>query len=357
MEESDLNVETMLRTSAEIAKRFSRSTVIEGDIVYALRGKLGEVRQVNAEVAGANLTQGTARLSPGNGICSDFLLWMMRSPRSIQQAELQAKGTTFREITLADLRSLKIPVPSEREQHEIVEALRDADRLVALLEQLIAKKRGTQQGAMQDLLGPRSGWIEHRLGEVAQLKARIGWHGLKTMEYLDDGEFYLVTGTDFSNGFIDWSSCHFVDKRRYDQDKYIQLQENDVLVTKDGTIGKVAFMDKLPKRATLNSGVFVIRPLEKAFRPMFFYYLLMSHAFDEFLAKLSAGSTINHLYQKDFVGFTFHAPRMAQEQDEIAGALWSMDEEINVLEGNLAKARLLKQGMMQELLTGRIRLV
>jgi type I restriction enzyme S subunit len=135
------------------------------------------------------------------------------------------------------------------------------------------------------------------------------------------------------------------------------LKEHDVLVTKDGTIGKVALIANVPRPATLNSGVFVIRPIADAFYPEFFYYLLYSEVFAAFLDQLSAGSTINHLYQKDFVGFIYKTPPTIEEQAAIAAILFEMDREIATLEGKLAKVRALKQGMMQELLTGRIRLV
>jgi type I restriction enzyme S subunit len=156
---------------------------------------------------------------------------------------------------------------------------------------------------------------------------------------------------------MDWSNCHYVDESRYKQDKNIQLREHDVLVTKDGTIGKVALVNHLDKPATLNSGVFVIRPIEGAFHPEFFYYLLCSNVFAEFLGQLSAGSTINHLYQKDFVNFIYKTPAIIAEQEAIATILSDMDAEIAALEEKLAKAHQLKQGMMHNLLTGKIRLV
>jgi len=123
---------------------------------------------------------------------------------------------------------------------------------------------------MQELLKPKDGWVVKKLGEVAVLKARIGWQGLTTAEYKETVDYYLITGTDFQNGFIDWGNCFYVEYKRYKQDKNIQVKENDVLVTKDGTIGKVAFIKHVPKPATLNSGVFVIRPIEQSFHPDFF---------------------------------------------------------------------------------------
>jgi type I restriction enzyme S subunit len=166
-----------------------------------------------------------------------------------------------------------------------------------------------------------------------------------------------VTGTDFSVGRIAWASCCFVAADRYTQDRNIQLQSKDILLTKDGTIGKVAYVDHLPGPATLNSGVFVIRPKGEAYDPHFFYYILTSRIFDEFLNKLAAGSTISHLYQKDFVTFSFFVPPTIPEQTAIASVLTEMDGELAGLEQRREKTRALKQAMMQELLTGRIRLM
>jgi type I restriction enzyme, S subunit len=180
---------------------------------------------------------------------------------------------------------------------------------------------------------------------------------LTTAEYLASGEVYLVTGTDFQSGYVHWTGCHFVKRQRYVQDPNIQLRNDDVLVTKDGTIGKIALVSNLPGPATLNSGVFVVRPRSEALDPVFFFFLLGSAVFGEFLGQLSAGSTINHLYQKDFVHFTFPAPLRLEEQQAIGTALQSMDEELRELQTRLTKARQIKDGMMQELLTGRIRLV
>lgn len=262
------------------------------------------------------------------------------------------------------VRSIPVLLPPLSEQFAIATALSDVDALLSSLDALIAKKRDIKQAAMQQLLtgktrlpGFGGAWVTQKLGDVATLKARIGWQGLTTAEYLDAGDYYLVTGTDFTNGRIDWEHCHYVTQSRYNQDQYIQIRPRDVLVTKDGTIGKVALVDKLDRPATLNSGVFVIRPKNDGFEPEFFYFLLMSRAFDEFLSQLSAGSTINHLYQKDFVGFTYQLPLMKEEQIAVAKILSDIDAELSTLETQRKKTKLLKQGMMQELLTGKTRLV
>lgn len=263
-----------------------------------------------------------------------------------------------------EMEKFGFPCPNDRaEQQAIAAALSDADGVVARLERVIAKKRLIKQGAMQDLLTARrrlpgfSGeWEPVNLARESHLKARIGWQGLTTNEYRDSGEYHLITGTEIIDGRVDWRRCVFVDKWRFDQDRNIQLRNGDVLLTKDGTIGKVAQVRDLPGPAALNSGVFVIRPRSDAYDSTFLFHILRSSVFDTFLAKLTAGSTIVHLYQKDLVTFEFLAPDIA-EQRAIAEALDDMDIEIQTLESRLAKARAVKEGMMQNLLTGRVRLV
>lgn len=256
-----------------------------------------------------------------------------------------------------------ISVPPPTEQRAIAQALSDVDALIASLDKLIAKQRQLKTAAMQQLLtgkmrlpGFEGKWQTVSMNKHASIKARIGWQALTTEEYLDTGSFILVTGTDFLKGRVNWSTCHFVDEWRYSQDKNIQLRSSDVLLTKDGTIGKVGYVENLPIPATLNSGVFVLRPLNESFYPLFLYYVLSSQIFEEFLNKIFAGSTISHLYQKDFVTFEFLAP-LKEEQRAIATVLSDMDSAIAVLETRRAKTQAIKQGMMQELLTGRTRLV
>jgi len=267
-------------------------------------------------------------------------------------------------VEMPALKAYGLPLPPLPEQRAIATALSDVDELLGGLDRLIAKKRDLKQAAMQQLLtgqtrlpGWDGAWARLNMADDSTLKARIGWQGLTTAEYLNTGDYFLVTGTDFSDGRIAWSSCCFVATQRYTQDRNIQLRPKDILLTKDGTIGKVAFVDHLPCPATLNSGVFVIRPRDDAYDPQFFYYVLTSRIFDEFLIKLQAGSTISHLYQKDFVSFSFLAPATVPEQTAIAEVLADMDAELAELEQRREKTHALKQAMMQELLTGRTRLL
>jgi type I restriction enzyme S subunit len=94
--------------------------------------------------------------------------------------------------------------------------------------------------------------VEYRqFNEVCSLHARIGWQRLTKNEQMIDGQYMLITGTDFTSSHnLDYDTCVYVDKKRYDQDPHIQVQNGDVLITKDGTLGKVAFVRNLPLKRT-----------------------------------------------------------------------------------------------------------
>ena len=257
-----------------------------------------------------------------------------------------------------------IPLPSAEEQQKIVGILSDIDTLIINLQKLIQKKKNIRQGTMQMLVtgkkrlaGFSGDWVKINLAKNSRLKARIGWQGLTTAEYLDEGYSYLITGTDFKDGRINWSGCHYVDYDRYVQDPNIQVSNGDLLLTKDGTIGKVAYISDLDRPATLNSGVFVVKPITNAYTAHFMFYVLESSVFKDFLQQLSAGSTINHLYQKDLIKFDLYVPPTTEEQEAITGILFDMDLDIYKLEEKLSKYQKIKQGMMEELLTGKVRLV
>ncbi len=152
-----------------------------------------------------------------------------------------------------------------------------------------------------------------KLIHVASLKARIGWQSLRTDEFVGEGP-YCVTGTDFQNGKINWSTAYHVSTDRYEMDQNIQLAEGDLLVTKDGTIGKVAVVRGLDAPATLNSGVFVVRPKTNDLATDFLGWVVRSKVFDDFVAFNFSGSTINHLYQNVFETFRFPFPDLPTQK-------------------------------------------
>lgn len=148
--------ESMLCTSVEIASHFRRSEVRAGDIVCAIRATVGKVLPVPPSLDGANLTQGTARISPNAATHGRFLLWSLRAYRTQQEISLQSKGTTFAEITLTDLRKTPVLMPRDiEEQVRIARVIDESDNALRRTREGLEKLKRTKSGLMQDLLTGR----------------------------------------------------------------------------------------------------------------------------------------------------------------------------------------------------------
>ncbi|WP_412561849.1 restriction endonuclease subunit S [Winogradskyella sp. MIT101101] len=156
-------------------------------------------------------------------------------------------------------------------------------------------------------------WQLKRIKHTTYVKGRIGWKGLRSDEFLEESDSFVVTGTDFKKGKIKWETCYQIPKERYDEDPFIQLKEGDLLITKDGTIGKIAVVKDIPKMATLNSGVFVTRPKTDDYKSEYLYWVLESDVFKSFYDYNKSGSTIQHLYQNVFNEFKFTCPTLEEQ--------------------------------------------
>lgn len=196
-------------------------------------------------------------------------------------------------------------------------------------------------------------WNTKRIKYMATLKGRIGWQGLTSEEYQDEGA-YLITGVDFENGGIDWENCVHIPMKRWEEAKDIQIENGDLLITKDGTIGKVAIVSDMPGETSLNSGVLRIIPI-KGYDRRFLYWVLKSEEFwNWFNYKNSGNSTIAHLYQGDFAEFLYAFPNY-EEQEAIADYLdahcGELDKIVVELEKQIHVLRQYKKSLITETVT------
>lgn len=200
-------------------------------------------------------------------------------------------------------------------------------------------------------------WSVVPLKHYLSLKGRIGWNGLKSEEFQEKSYAYLVTGQDFNSDVVNWEKCYQINKERYDEDPFIQLENGDLLVTKDGTIGKVAKVVNLDKPACLNSGIFVVKQTKGVFEQNYLYWVLVSNQLKEFVGFKSTGSTIAHLYQNVFENMPLTVPSLV-EQKSIASFLDSktskIDSAISSLEAQRDDLNALKQSIISEAVTGKI---
>ena len=127
-----------------------------------------------------------------------------------------------------------------------------------------------------------SHWEVFRIRYNYYLKGRIGWQGLKADEFIEEGP-YLITGTDFINGKVNWDTCYHISQERYEEAPEIHVEEGDLLITKDGTVGKTAYIDKVPGPSSLNSHLLIIRPFDDQCNNLFLQYVINSQIFDSFM--------------------------------------------------------------------------
>ena len=193
-------------------------------------------------------------------------------------------------------------------------------------------------------------WEQRKLGDKMYIKSRIGWQALTKKEYLETGDYYLITGTDIDEDkhIVDFNCCYYVSKERYEMDDKIQVYEGDIIVTKDGTIGKVAMVTGLDKPATLNSHLFVLRDLSGKLYNRFLLQVLVSHIFGDFVESTKTGSTLTGLPQKTFVEFRFLMPEMV-EQMKIAQYLDNLDNLITLHQRKYNKLLNVKKSMLEKM--------
>ncbi|EMC43330.1 restriction endonuclease subunit S [Streptococcus mutans] len=247
-------------------------------------------------------------------------------------------------IQMGKLNNVQLPIPSPIVQQKIVDILDDKvgkiDKIISETQQSIEELKKYKQSVITEAVTKgldktvemkNSGieWIGEvpgdsrivRIKNYFTLKGRIGWQGLTSAEYIDEGP-YLITGVDFIDGEIDWSKSVHISEERYEEAPEIHIKEGDLLITKDGTVGKVAITKSTPQKVSLNSGVMLIREkLNNALNKKFMYYILLSDVFWKWFNLSNIGaSTINHLYQGQFYNFSF--PLMdVEKQNEIVSYL------------------------------------
>ena len=234
-------------------------------------------------------------------------------------------------LRIEDMNSFKLYLPQQQEQKLIADFLDekvdiidniicDLNNQIEILNkyknQLISEvvTRGlNKKVAMKDSEVEWIGsipehWNIKLIKNICSLKGRIGWEGLTKDEYISEGPT-LITGINFNNGSIDWDSCEHVSEWRYNQDKSIQIKNKDLLITKDGTVGKVAIVKDCPEKVTLNSGVLLLRPLNNEYIEKYLYYVLLSNEFWHWFEIENIGNTtIIHLYQNRFAKFKLTLP-------------------------------------------------
>lgn len=328
------------RTAVRLEKLHARSRLKGGDVLISVKGTIGRVGIVPDGFTG-NISRELARLRIKDGFSSKYIAHQLEADLTQDRITRSVVGTTRLEFSIAAVRQFEVPIPeSKAEQEAIAGALSDADAWIESLEQLVAKKRQIKQGAMQELLtgqtrlpGFSGEWKQKKLGEVAHIKT-----GSRNNEdKVADGHYPFFV--------------------RSDQVERINTYSHDceaILVPGEGRIGSI--FHYINGRFDVHQRVYAITQFVPEVSGRF-VHRCMSQTFGVWAMQNTVKATVDSLRLPTFQAFELRLPPTLEEQTAIASVLSDMDVEIEALGTKLTKARQIKQGMMQELLTGRIRLV
>ena len=374
-----VDIEDLYRVSPKIDESYKRSRVIPDDILLTIVGSVGNLAKVPSGFRNTNITQQTARLAFNKKAFADFYFNILQSKLGKNVILNYTKSGVQPSLNLSDVEKFNLPYPPLREQKAIAQTLSDVDALIDELDKLIAKKRNIKTGTMQQLLtgktrlpgfGEGKGYKKSAIGvipedwEVDDLGKFItefrGGAPLKPSDFTNGGVKVLPKGAVVRGGFLkindkDLQFCSKQYANHYGKNKinntYIVVVLRD-LVPSGPSIGLIVKIKK-PEIYILAQGVYGFKT-----QGIIDEYLIQysnSFPYRKLMNEIMVGSTQVHITNTAFKAIKLPFPPLPQ-QKAIAQVLSDIDTEITALEKRRAKTQAIKQGMMQELLTGRTRL-
>jgi type I restriction enzyme, S subunit len=348
---NSISWENARRISDTNNKLLPASRLNAGDLVTVRVGEPGTTAVVPPELDGCN-SASVMIVRKHQGFDSHWLCYVMNSKAGLAQVENVQYGTAQKQFNISDAINFTYATPLLPEQRAIAGALSDADALIESLEQLIAKKRQLKQGTMQELLigkkrlpGFSGGWEVKQFGEAVALRGeRIDPKATGTQEFCVELE-HIGSATGLLLGSTSTGE---------------QSSLKSVFRSGDVLFGKLrAYLRKYwwaDRSGVCSTEIWVFSPRATRISSTYLFQLVQT---DEFIG--AANSTYGtHMPRSDWnvvKNYELHLPPTTEEQTAIATILSDMDTEIAALESKLAKTRSLKQGMMHNLLTGKIRLI
>jgi type I restriction enzyme S subunit len=349
--------ERMITTSASISNTYKRTILQKGDLIFALRGDIGRVAIAGDKLVGANLTRGVALISPSEIINSEYLFQIIQSPLVKQHINQSVNGSALKEIPIAGLRKIRIPIPPLSEQEKIAVILSDWDNTIELTEKLIAVQLNRKRGLMQQLLTGKKRfrgfagqeWKTYRLVELLEEVDRYcTW---------DDDELYHLASLRRRSGGLFFRESLY---GREIKTKVLKtIRTGDFLISKmqvvHGAMGlTTAGFDGLKvsdSYIALNSRDETKLDIE------FFNYLSQTRAIYHLALLSSYGVHIEKMTfnLSLFLREKVRIPRTLEEQRRVVAVLSACDKEIDLLKQQLDALKRQKCGLMQKLLTGQIR--
>jgi len=333
-----------------------------GSTLFLVRGSAlyNEIR-AGLVVKPVCFNQDVKALVPDSSVEPKFLTYSLLGRAEYLLKLVSTAGNSAGVLDTKLVQAFEIWLPPRAEQRAIAGALGDVDALLGALDQLIAKKRDLKQAAMQQLLtgqtrlpGFHSEWEVKRLGERANFRTGPFGSALHKSDYTDDG-IPIINPMHIVDSRLVPSRTMTVTVSAAEALSDFRLESGDIIIGRRGDMGRCAVVQEDQSGWLCGTGSMIIRCADDAI-PSFLQRVLSSPKAVAAIEDASVGTTMINLNQSVLNGLIIEFPS-PDEQTAIAEVLTDMDAELAALEQRRAKTRALKQGMMQELLTGKTRLV
>ena len=328
----DVQKDDIPRIPYRCREDFNGALLQDGDVIIAdtaedeTTGKACEIGNLQGRAIVSGLHTMVCR--PRHRMALGYLGHYLNSNAYHHQLLPLMQGIKVLSLSRSNIQKTSVSYPTvEKEQQLIANYFSQLDNLITLHQREFAFLCKEKSKKFRYI---KNAWEQRKLSEIATMHARIGWQNLRTSEFLDSGDYMLITGTDFIDGAVNFDTCHYVERERYEQDKHIQIRNGSILITKDGTLGKVAYIQGLTMPATLNAGVFnvEIKDENEVDNRYLFQYLKAPFLMD-YVDKKATGGTIKHLNQNILVDFPVVLPHKA-EQEKIGEYFLAIDHLITL---------------------------
>lgn len=290
-------------------------------------------------------------------LAKGFKAYFYFNPLIKKQYDALATGLKVYSLSKGSFNHIQIPLPTLPEQQGIAKVLSETDAWIDSLENIIAKKSQVKQGAMQMLLTPQENWEEKKLGDMCSLITKGTTPTSIGFNFTASGINFIKVESIDKSGNIDFEKIAFISNQCHQVLSRSQIHEGDILFSIAGALGRTAIVKNNICPANINQAIGIIRLNKNMINLHYLYYFLNKNDFQQMLNTISVTGAQPNLSLTNLNNFEIKFPKSVKEQTRIANLLSDMDAEIENLEKKLAKAKQLKQGMMQQLLTGKIRLI
>jgi type I restriction enzyme S subunit len=346
----------ILYVNEEYELQFKGKRLEEGDLLTARTGYPGTTCVVPSKYVNAQSFTTLITRPKKFKVNPHFLSYFINSDIGVNFFERNKIGGGQKNINAATLKLMPILLPPLPEQTAIASALSDMDALIAQTEKLIEKKKAIKQGVMQELLKPKEGWVTRRLGDFG--KTFGGITGKTKSDFGKGSAYYIPFMNIMKNPIIDISFLEQVDILEHEAQN--KVHKGDLFFNGSSEtpeeVGLCSLLDVEIDRVYLNSFCFGYRLFNQTeLNGHFLAYYFRSPLGRNLIFSLAQGATRYNLSKISLLKLELPLPKK-EEQDLIALTLSDMDNDIAMHETKLQKLKLQKQGMMQVLLTGKIRL-